>query len=360
MIFCFGTTLQNTRAGQVFEERFERDIPLKKSLPIYLNHRLGNVMIQGWAQDRIRVTLSKRMLADTEAQAIQEFRKLDFLTLETAKSFELRVGHAHGADLVTKMKDEIQSLVQVDLEIKAPYQSNLTVVLGEGKNLKLQEWRGGVNIVGKGNSLQFFKLYLTEKISVNCLKCATEVRDSRMEGHLLVGSKAVLLNEVDGKKGLSIDAGNEEIKIENSRGNMNVSSLAGRLNVNQFQGTLHFHSVEGGANLQKFSGEVSVQTETGQVVLDVDQNLSVMNIDTGKSDIQITLPQAFSGGLDLMSLHGEIIVQFPYTQIQVANDAYGPASLGRVEGYIGKSHAQRLHAYSKQGGIRILRKSGAR
>ena len=279
------------------------------------------------------------------------------ITLQTADSFELRVGHTQGTDLVSKMRDQAQTQVGVDLDIKAPYQSDLTVVLGDDRSLNLQEWRGRVTITGKNNTLELSKLALNQPIYVNCLECETNVRDSKMEGHLLVGSKSVLLSEVDGKRGLSVDAGNEEVIIEKSKGNITVHSKAGRLTVNKFDGSLHFQSMDGGAFINEFSGDVSVQTQTGQVVLDVNQNSCVMDIDTDKSDIQISLLPTFIGGLDLMSLRGEIVVQFPYETKKSNVDDYGPASPGRIDGYVGGDQKIRVHAYSKQGGVRILRKA---
>jgi hypothetical protein len=355
-LLSFMTSVE-ARAVQSFEETIERDIPQKKSLPIYLQHRLGNVSIQGWVQDRIRVTIKKRVLSDSEALAKKEFQKLDLVSLQTSDAFEIRVGHTQGVDLVSKMKDEAQTQVQVDLEIKAPYQSDLTVVLGDGKTLKLQEWRGGVKVTGKNDKLEFNKLLLSQPIYVNCIQCETDVRESKMEGHLLIGSKSILLNDVDGKNGLSIDSGTEEVKIENSRGNINVHTKSGRLTATKYEGTLRFQSVDGGAYINQFSGELSVQTQTGQVMVDIDQSSSVLDLDTEKSDIQVSLLPAFSGGLDLMSLRGEIVVQFPYDAKKSAVETYGPASPGRIEGTVGADQKIRVHAYSKQGGVRILRKA---
>jgi hypothetical protein len=348
------------QAIQNFDEVTERDVPLKKTLPIYLQHKLGNVTIQGWVQDRIRVTIKKHVLADSEANAKKEFAKLDLISLETSDSFELRVGHTQGTDIVSKMKDLAQSQVGVDLEIKAPYQSDLTVVLGDGRALNLQEWRGRVTINGKNNTLELSKLSLSQPIYVNCLECATNVRDAKMEGHLLIGSKPLLLSDVDGKRGLSVDAGNEEIKIENAKGNITVHSKGGRMTTNKFDGSLQFQSIDGGAFINDFSGDVSVQTQTGQVVLDVAQNSSTVDVDTEKSDIQISLPPSFAGGLDLLSLRGEIVVQFPYVTRKSNAEEYGPASPGRIDGYVGGDQKIRVHAYTKQGGVRILRKAPAR
>ncbi len=351
--------LQNLAfAVQSFEDVSQREVTIKKLLPLYIQHKIGNVSIQGWVQDRIRVTIKKRVLVDTEAQAKKEFDKLDLITLETANRFEMRVGHTQGTDLVSKMRDRLQNQVQVDLEIKAPYQSQLVVVLGEGKALKLQEWRGGVEISGKANTLDLSKLVLSEPISVNCIQCGTEIRESKLDGHLLIGSKSVLLADVESKMGLSVDEGSEEVKVENSRGKLQINSKSGRLTVSKFDGTINFQSVEGGAFLNQYSGSASIQTQSGQVMLDFDRIDHSLNIDTEKSDIQVSLPASFVGSLDLMSLRGELVVQFPVeSKKRKGSDIYGPASPGRIDGVVGSDDRVQIHAYSKQGGVRILRKA---
>lgn len=343
-----------------FEEVTERDVPLKKSLPLYLQHRIGNVSVQGWVQDRIRITIKKKVLADTDAAAKREFGKLDLITLETSKAFEIRIGHSKGTDIVSKMKDRLQAQVQVDLEIKAPYQSDLTLVTGEGKNVKVLEWRGGLDISGKNNSVQLSKLTLNQPILMNCLQCDTEIRESKMEGHLLVGSKTITLIDVDAKDGLSIDEGTEEVKLENTRGKINIHSKSGRLTVMKHNGTINFQSSDGGAYVSQFAGNLNVQTSSGQVILDIDSVKNELNVDTDKSDVQISLPSNFSGLLDLMSLRGEIVVQYPYEQKKGGADIYGPASPGRVDGVVGTDNKTLIHAYSKQGGVRVLRKAISR
>lgn len=363
LIFVLAVLMQSNTAVAVksFEKDLERDISLKKSVPIYLQHKIGNVSFQGWVQDRVRVKMNYRVLADTEAQANEAFDKLDLISLETADRMELRVGHKQGVDLVSKMRDQVQNSVQVDLEIKGPLHSDLTLILGDGKALKIDSWHGGIVILGKNNSLHLSKIYSSKAISVNCSECSTEIRESRLGGHLLLGSKAVVLNNVEAEPSLSIDEANDEIRIEASKGTIGVNSKAGCLSVSKFQGNLNFQSIDGGADITNFRGNLNIQTQTGQVVVDADEVKNYINVDTEKSDIQLSLPPQFEGGLDLMSLRGEVVVQFPYDLKRILGaDVYGPVSPGRIDAQIGSISSVNLHAYSKQGGVRLLRKVPSR
>ena len=353
--FIFGF-FHEAYAIQGYEHEEERLIPLRHSLPIYLQHRTGNVSIQGWVQDRFKVTLKMRMLAETDAEAQLEFKKLDLVTFEGRDRYEFRVGHAPGTDLVTKMRDRARSSVQVDLEIKAPYQSNLTLVLGDGKELKLEQWRGGISVSGQNNRLSFSRLDLNRDFELNCIQCATEVRNSSMKGRISIGSKPLVLSDVD-SSGLSVEGGTEEVKVERGSGKLMIHTQSGRLTVSQFKGSVAFESEEGGAFLTQIAGAADVHTQTGQVMLDFDEVKGPVHVDPGRGDIQISLSPRFEGAIDLLSLRGEVIVQFPHEPSKSTNLArYGPESPGRVDGVIGRRTEPLIHAYSKEGGVRLIRK----
>ena len=358
LILIAGSSLvrEGSAASQGFARTEERVLPLRRSVPLYLQHRTGNISIQGWVQDRLKVTLQMRVLADSEEEAEREFKKLELITLEAQDRYEFRVGHSPGTDLVTKMRDRAKSTVQVDLEIKAPYQSDLTLILGEGRELKLDQWRGGVSLEGKENRLRFSRLELSREFRLNCLACDVDIRNSKIRGRISVGSKPVLLTEVESPS-LSIDAGNEEIRVERGSGKLGVHTLAGRLVVNGFEGLLDFQSEEGAAFMNQIKGAADVQTRGGQVMLDFDEVRGPVHVDTEKGDIQIALVPRFEGSIDLASLGGEVVVQFPHEPSKSLRlNRYGPESPGRVDGIIGRRSDPLIHAHSKEGGVRLTRK----
>ncbi len=347
-------------SSSLIEHEEERVVPLRRSLPLYLQHNLGSVSVQGWVQDRIKVVLKKRLVAETPLRAEEEFKKISLVTFEGPDRHEIRVGHSQGADLVSKMRNRSRSAVEVDLEIKAPYQTDLTLVLGEGRELKLEQWRGGVTVSGKGNRLRFSKLTGGKNFLVQCVECDTEVRESRIQGRISVGSKPLLLSDIE-EVDLSIDGSSGEIRVERGSGSLNARTTTGRLNLTRFRGQVAFQSEDGGAFLNQMDGSADIQTRSGQVVLDFDGIKGPVRVDTEKGDIQISLVPQFEGLLDLMSLRGEVVVQFPYDLAGVRNrNRYGPKSPGRVEGIVGKRASPVIHAQSKEGGVRILRKAPSR
>jgi hypothetical protein len=342
---------------QTYSEQIERDLPLKRKTPLYLQHSLGKVSIQGWVQDRIRVTIKKRVLAQSEALAQIELKKLDLVTLETAQSFEMRIGHTRGSDLVTKLRDEKQSQVVVDLEIKAPYQMDLTVVLGEKSELNLDQWKGAVFLTGKDSSINLTRLNSQKPIHLNCQNCSIQASDSKTSGHILAGSKNLVFRNFEATKDFFIDVVAGEVKLEETRGKIIVHTQSGRLNSLNHHGDLTFQSDDGGLFVTGLKGNLEAITQSGQFMVEVDEVKEFLRLDTSKSDIQVILPTKFEGALDLLSLRGEVVVQFPLeSKKKASSEVYGPVSPGRVDATIGNSTDVTIHAYSKQGGVRILRK----
>jgi len=342
---------------QTYTAEMERDLPLRQKTPLYLEHELGNVTIQGWVQDRIRVKLIKKVVAPDQAQADAELKKFDLITLETPKSFEMRVGHTRGTDLVTKMRDEKSNPVTVDLEIKAPYQMDLTILLGEHRQLSIDQWKGAIHLTGKNSVLTLNRLNLQKPMHVNCRNCSVQADDSKVSGYLLLGDREANLRNVESTGRFFIDSGSGEVRLDRTSGRMSVHTRSGRLNSSNHHGRLAFQSNDGGLSVTGLKGDLEAQTESGPFMIDVDQLNDFLRLDTEKSDIQVNLPTSFEGALDLLSLSGEVMVQFPLEKSERAgNGFYGPASPGQVDARIGNASKITIHAYSKQGGVRILRK----
>jgi hypothetical protein len=347
-----------TAGYKTFTDESEHDLSIKRQVPLYIQQNYGDISIQGWVQDRIRIKIKKHILAANEETAQAAFKRLSLITLESAHSYDVRIGHTQGTDIVSKMRDEKQNQVVVDLEIKAPYQLGLTVVLEEGKNLDVQQWKGALTVSSKNSTVHLSKLNLQVPMQVSCANCDVSLTSSSAEGHILAGNKNVVLNNVDSTgPGVFIDSSSGEIRLEETKGKISAHSTSGRFSSLNHVGTLAFESDEGGVFVSGLRGNLEAESQSGQIMVDAEDVTDHLNLDSQKSDIQVSLPSKFEGLLDLLSLGGEIVVQFPHEPVHKRMaDLYGPSSPGRVDALVGNLNAVTLHAYSKQGGVRILRK----
>ena len=361
LLISLNTFVPSAPAIQSFTEEVERDLPLKRQTPLYIPHHLGNLTVQGWVQDRIRVKIIKRVFAVSKEAADLEMKKFDLVTLETNQSFELRMGHTHGSDLVSKMRDEKQTSIAVDLEIKAPYQMDLSILLGEQKTLSLQQWRGTVQVTSRNCKIEMSRLTLKKDAQVSAQNCEVSLSDSQLSGHFLLGNKNIVLKNVDAVRSLFVDTTSGEVHLEKTSGAISVHTTTGRITSNEHRGLLTVQSEEGGAFISGLAGDLDASTQSGQIMIDADEVKHYLHLDSEKSDIQVTLAPKFEGLLDLLSLRGEVVVQFPQEpNKKISRETYGPSSPGRVDSMVGSSNQVTIHAYTKEGGVRILRKAPKR
>lgn len=345
-----------TVALKPYSVEVERDVPMRKQTPILLVHHIGEVSIQGWVQDRIRVKLKKRVIAENQEQADQLFKQVDLMTLETPKTFEMRMGIARGTDLVTKLRAQKQNSVEVDIEIKAPYQLDLSLILGKNQGFSVQQWKGSLTVNAQESSGRFSKLQLKGPLQISCMGCELELSDSKVDGRLLGSNKPIVVRNVE-TTGLMIDTTSGEVKLENTKGKIMAHTESGKLNSQDHTGELSFETDSGGFFLTGFKGKAEAQTTSGQMIVEADLVDRLLNLESQKGDIQVSLLHSFEGKLDLSSLKGEVVVQFPVEAIRDrAETNYGPLLPGRVNALVGSRAGTVIHAETKQGGIRVLRR----
>jgi hypothetical protein len=341
---------------QLFQETVIRDVPLLKKLPILLVHSGGSVRIEGWVQDRIKVTLKKKVLATHKEEAQLALNQTDLLTIENHRAFEIRIADSRGKDLLSKLRAQKNQKVAVDLEIRAPWSYALTLLLGEKTNFTLQDWKGPLVLEARNAEGLLRRLDLKSPMKISALGCKLDVLESLISGHILASSEAVLIKNSQFQD-LLVDVTSGEVQLESAKGSIQIHTATGRVTGNQLQGRLSFQSDSGGLFLNKSYANIEAQSQKGQMVIEVEQDRPQLNLVSQSGEIQVTLKPTFYGILDLMSLKGDVVVQFPHDPIQEKFDLqYGPLLAGRVYSQVGRSAGGLIHSESQTGGIRVLRR----
>jgi hypothetical protein len=336
----------------------EADVRFKKSLPIYLQHDFGDVTIQGWSQDLIRVRLKKTVTADSQEIATENATRFNLVSLETPKAIELRVGTPLGTDLLTKLRNRQKKKdVRVDLEIKAPLNLGLTLVLGAGKKLSLNQWKGEVRINGSNGRIELSKLKLNQTLSVHCPDCAISVVDSEFSGSILGGNQKIDFQKVKAtSKPLMVFSRNGEIALAETEGEIQVRSEAGSISGKNHRGDLHVQTDSGSISLDAMSGEIDAQTISGAIRCDLQKPGDLIEMKSKDGAIAISVPADFNGALDLQSVQGTVDSEFLIKEKKNRMDEYGPSIKGKVLGVVGGRESPMITAVSETGGIRIGRR----
>jgi hypothetical protein len=336
-----------------FTSEADVDVHFKKQIPIYLQHDLGDVSIQGWSQDLIRIKLKKTVIADSEEIAVTDAAQFGMVSLETPTTIELRVGTPSGTDLLTKLRNrQKKKNVKVDLEIRAPLNLPLTVVMGAGKNLKIQQWKGAIKITGKQGNLELAKLRLTSSMNVNGPDCKISILDSEFNGSILAGNQKVELKSVKAvSEPVLVFAQNGDIELTDTAGDVQIRSVNGALHSKRHQGDLHAQTELGKVNLDSMSGEVDIQTQSGDIHYDFIRAGKIMEIKTKSGNIDLSGASDFSGDLNLQSVQGDVKTDFEVQTPKKPVDEYGPAIHGKIIGWVGQSKRSHLTAFTEKGSI---------
>jgi hypothetical protein len=349
-------------AQNSYTNEVETDVRFKKLLPIYLQHDLGDVSIQGWNQDLIRVRLKKIVIADREELATETANRFALVSLETPTSIELRVGTPMGTDLMTKLRNRQKKKdIRVDLEIKAPINLDLTLVLGTEKSLKLSQWKGGIRINGRQGGVDLSKLKLSNPLHVHCPDCKITVSESDFSGSILAGDQKVELKKVrSGSKPLMVFSQAGEIDLSETGGNFQIRSKSGALTSSQHQGDLHAQSESGLIRMDRMSGDVDAQTTSGNISYQGIKPGKLIELKSHSGSMDLSAPSGFSGLIDLQSIQSEVVCGFPFKVKKQSSDDYGPSIRGKAIGQIGSSQNTSIIAFSESGKIEFKKKDVSR
>src|SRR5258708_2114515 len=86
-------------AEQEFSDEIERDFNLRSMGQIQLTNLRGNISVQGWSQDKIRVHARRRVFAENETVAKAAFSAMDFRYQELDGNIECSAQYGRGLEI---------------------------------------------------------------------------------------------------------------------------------------------------------------------------------------------------------------------------------------------------------------------
>ena len=343
-----------------FTAEVESDVHYKRQIPIYLQHDLGDISIQGWNQDLIRVKLKKTATAESETAAAEIFKKFELVSLETPSAIELRIGTPLGTDLLTKLRNrQNRKNIRVDLEIKAPIALALTLVAGQERKIRLSQWRGKVDITGKQSPVEMSKVRSNQALNLNCPDCLIGISDSEFSGSIISGNQGVELKKTTSmSKPILIFSQNGNVSLSQTQGEIQVRTQNGNISSAVHQGDLHLQSEQGKIALDDLDGELDAQTASGDIRMNARKIGKSVELKSKSGAFELILPRDYSGEFDLQSIQGEAKTDF---NIQVdrknEKEEYGPDIKGKLAGRVGTGGRSSIIAFTESGSIVVKRKS---
>jgi DUF4097 and DUF4098 domain-containing protein YvlB len=305
-----GTSGSTAAEATTFSDTIERDFPLRSLGELRITNARGDITIDGWSQDRVRLKAFRKVQAASQEEATRVFSYTDVRYKNVEKDIEVSAEYGRGLKIEERLKERNLPQVGMDLHIQAPSSLSLRVWAVSGKvfikgwnaNLEVRSTRGTVEIesVRKGT------------VAVLCPSCSVRVKSVHSSVRCMGGAGDVEISEVNGPQ-IYVESDAGGVKVSNIEGDQLYVTKAGAIQGKQLKGRIEFHTRQGNVTIAESSGFISGRTETGTVSAQmrewsfVDKAL----IESISGSVALTVPPTFSAEVDLRSGSGRVFSAFP-------------------------------------------------
>lgn len=339
-------------SAEFFEES-EKDYKLRSIGNLNITNVKGEVQVQGWALDKIRIRMKKRVTADSPDQAKELFKAIDYRFDVSKDNIDISSQYGKMLSIEERLRERDQPRTQMDLVIFAPSSLELKIWAVDGK-VSLKSWsskteirnnRGEIRVEGlKGSHLDVF-----------CLSCPIYLKNIRASVRCAGGSGSAELNTVEGKT-IYAESSSGPIKLWHVEGGQLYSSRSGAIEGQFLDGKVEFHAGNSAIDLKEIAGFVSGLVDSGNVNASVRtwESTDKALIESLHGNISLALPRRFSGDVDIWSVHGSTRLDFPLERDQDAHQV-GPEPENRLLGRI-REGGELLKVFSETGQVHVFKR----
>ena len=335
---------------QEYVEESERDYPLRLMKPLQITQVKGDVSVQGWAFDKVRIKIRKKVLTDSPIKAKKMFTWLDYRYDPTQRNLEIASQYGSGLSIEERVREKDKPQVKLEITVLAPSHLNLQIWVVDGR-VTLKNWLGPAEVRSNSGSVRV-ENFKGNLISVVCASCSAQFRQIRGSLRSMTGSGAVDLSQVQGDS-IYVETEEGALRMSEVSGNQLYTSKRGSMEGQFLSGKVEFQGGESRLNFREIKGFLSGSLESGEIRAQVrdwkflDQGI----IETQSGDIHLGLPRRFSADLDVWSKAGNVEVNFPIMPGKDV-DSIGPQPLGRLMGRA-REGGSLLRVYSESGNIHL-------
>jgi len=357
-------TLSQAEEGNTRE--FESKV--RNVWPIEVINQYGDIDVQGWSLDKIRIQVTTTRINGPSAESetersdfLSEFPPpgLQSLTFDKRYTFKVKLDGKKNKSL--KFSEKLKTSWKVDLKIFAPFTLKLKL-WSDAYSVSVSKWRNEVDIRSSSGEMKLEQIrYLNNKHFVYCLNC-----------------KKITIDQFYGS--LQLTTGTSDLSIQNSEfEKLFWDSQGGMLLGESIKGDkLNFITQSGSAKLKDISGFILFKSRTGSLFLDskIEHGLSAYT-DTGDITIHVANPNTPALKLLAESVSGNVQLNLPSqyrSKLTVKGNVSGeklkekfpiifiePRLATQMEGWLGKPQkfisSTEWILVSEKGSIEILEQS---
>jgi hypothetical protein len=315
----------------------------------------GDVVVNTWAEPKIKVVVRKKVVADNEEQG----KKIDgetqptFTTSGTTVTLNANTGGSGN------------KAVASDLEIYVPQKANVEV----------SDRRGDIRIAGREGNITTSShgdvTVADNAGNVNISLRRGNVRATNIKGYVSVDGRVddTNISDVSGEVRLSGDFFGQMnlakvakgVSFHSSRTDMQMARLDGDLTMESgdlrarvITGPMHLTTRAKDIHLEDVSGNLKIDNSNGVVEYRAGKGLGDVEINNQRGTVQVMLPKNAAFQIDAHATRGDIESDFPAIQVKSErNSQYASGSVGGA----GQSGPQ-IKLTNNYGDVQIRQSSG--
>lgn len=339
-------------AAAEFHDEVERDFALRSIGTLHVTNLRGGIVIQGWAQDKIRVKARRRAVAPTAEEARRLLSVVDFRFRAVEGDIELSAEYGRGLGIQERLRERETPHTGMEMIVFAPSSLSLRVWSNEGA-VAIKGWNAPVEVRTSSGEIRL-EGARGGAVSLLCPSCAIAARGVRGSLRCVGGNGSVEVHDVSGKS-VYVESTSGDIRASRvMAGEQLYVSKAGMIVGRELRGHVEFQTQRGDVDLQDGEGFLSGRTDTGHIRARMkswrftDKAL----IESVKGDIHLTLPRRFAAEVDLWSVNGKTRLGYPLEAITDSR-VVGPEPANRLRGRIGDGGEQ-LKVHSQLGNVEVV------
>jgi DUF4097 and DUF4098 domain-containing protein YvlB len=300
-----------TASAEEFLEESEKLIPLRSSGSLQILNNRGDIVIEGWSQDKIRLKLNKKTISNDPVEAKRLLGSAGIQHREIDGGVEISAEYGRGLTLQERLRERDNPKTSMEMILSAPARAPLQILAFSGKVI-LRQWRGTVQIRSGAGSIHI-ENSRGDGIFVLCPSCAISASAIHASLRCVGGDKPVILNGVQGDE-IYVETGAGEVRAHDIRGEQLYVSKTGAIKIQKSRGHVEFNSRDSEVDIDEVYGFVSGRTASGNITARIRDWVfhDRAFIESSSGNIVLELPHAFSGEVDLTAPSGKLMVGSPF------------------------------------------------
>ena len=338
--------------SQEFDQEIEKDYPLRSIGKLIVTNPWGDVSVQGWPFDKIRIKFKKKVQAENLEKAKSYFDSVHYSFHSSERNIEISTQYSSELNIAERLNEKAHSKISMDMILLAPANLNLRIWTTSGK-INLKSWGSSSELRSNSGSIRVDGVK-SNILSILCASCPIQVKNIESSLRCVGGSGPLDLHTIRGKN-IYAETDTAFLKVSRVQGDQLYISKTGQIDGQFLTGKIQFHNKSGSVQLREISGFLSGSAEKGSISASIKEweFLDKAIIESVQGNIDLVLPRHFSGDVDLKSVTGKVAIDFPVEILQDLIQA-GPEPVNHLVGKI-RDGGELLKIFTENGNIHVFK-----